>query len=111
MISYLSHESTTKGNAKSVQCGVLNLTVVFVKFFAPLKSSLFQKNIHFGLFPFLGLVDFHAFDPLKKLHIVDVFLGFRCRASKLMQQCPLQSSSEQQRNVDDLEYSGKKQDI
>lgn len=111
MISYLSHESTTKGNAKCVQCGVFNLTVVFVKFFAPLKSSLFQKNIHFGFSPLLGLVDFLAFDPLKKLHILDVFLGIYCKASKLMQQCPLQSFSEQQINVDNLEYSGKKQDI
>ena len=89
MISYLSHESTTKGNAKCVQCSFLNLTVVFVKFFAPLKSSLFRKTYILVFFPLLGLVDFHAFDPLKKFHIIDVFLDFYCKASKLMQQCPL----------------------
>lgn len=35
MISYLSHESTTKGNAKCVQCSVLNLTVVLLSLSSP----------------------------------------------------------------------------
>lgn len=90
MISYLSHESTTKGNAKCVPCSVLNLTVVFVKFFflVPVKSSLFLKKYILVLSLILSLVDFHAFDPLRNCYVI-AFLGFYCKASKLMQQCPL----------------------
>lgn len=52
MISYLSHESPTKGNAKCVQCSVLNLTVVFVKFFFPLIEvyPILEKHT-FWFFP------------------------------------------------------------
>lgn len=74
MISYLSLESTTKGNAKCVRCSVLNLTVVFVKFFCPIEvQSIFKKTYILVLSLILSLVDFHAFDPLKKLYIVDSF--------------------------------------
>lgn len=86
---YLSHESTTKGNAKCVQCSVLNLTVVFVKFFLPHWSPAYFRKTYILFFSLiLGLVDFHAFDPVKKLRVT-VFLGFYCKASKLVQQCPL----------------------
>lgn len=65
MISYLSHESTTKGNAKCVQFSVFSLTVVFVKFFfCPIEVQPILTYI-LVLSLILSLVDFHAFDPLR----------------------------------------------
>lgn len=69
---------------------VFSIWQLFLLSFLPHWSpACFRKTYILVFFPLLGLVDFHAFDPLKKFHIIDVFLDFYCKASKLMQQCPL----------------------
>lgn len=60
-------------NVCSAVFSIWQLFLLSFFFFPYWSLAYFRKTYILGFFLILGLVDFHAFDPLKKLHIIDRF--------------------------------------